>query len=117
MARQLRRRTEVRKGLLMLASLLSTFGPWIVGIGALVLAFFGIKQSAKSAGKAEGRATAAETIAKDRDAIAAAELKKQQDANARNTKATENAIDAHQDVSKLDSGAVANELRDKWTRD
>jgi len=100
-----------------MASLLATFGPWIVGIGALVLAFFGIKQSAKSAGKAEGRATAAETIARDREAIAAAELKKRQDAEDRNSKAAQNAIDANQDVSKLDPGAAADQLRNKWSRD
>lgn len=101
----------------MIASLLATFGPWIVGIGALLLAFFGIKQSAKSAGKAEGRATAAETIARDREAIAAAELKKQQQSEERNSKAGQNAIDASQDVSKLNPGDAANQLRDKWSRD
>lgn len=101
----------------MIASLLSTFGPWIVGIGALLLAFVGIKQSAKSAGKAEGRATAAEQTLKDREAIAADALAKSQAAANQQTKATENAIDAQQDVSKLDSGAVADELRSKWTRD
>jgi hypothetical protein len=98
-------------------SLLATFGPWIVGIISAAGAIFAIFASAKAKGKAQGRATAAETIAKDREAIAAAELKKSNEAANRNTKVTENAIDAQQDVSKLDSGNAANELRDKWSRD
>jgi hypothetical protein len=101
----------------MIASLLSTFGPWIVGIGALVLAFFGVKTSMNKAAKAEGRATAAETIAKDREAIAADQIAKSQAANNQQTKAVENANETRNDVGKLPSGAAADELRDKWSRD
>lgn len=101
----------------MIASILATFGPWIVGILAAVASAFAVFASAKAKGKAEGRAVAAETIAKDREAIAAAEVKKSEASRDKQTETIQKANDANSQVNGTPIADVHSELRDKWTRD
>jgi len=101
----------------MITALFAKIGPWFVGIGGALLGVLAIFASAKKSGQAEGRATAAETIAKDREAIAASEIKKQHEAAKTELESVEKANNATAEVNRTSSDAVLNELRDKWTRD
>ena len=101
----------------MFASLIARFGAWIVGIGGALLGVLAIFASAKRTGKAEGEKVAAQQLAKDREAIAANEIRKEHIAAEEKAKAIERASDEISDVNRMPSGAVRDELRDKWTRD
>lgn len=101
----------------MFGAILAKIGPWIVGIGGALMGILAIFASAKQTGKAQGRATAAETIAKDREAIAASELVKQQKAADTETATIQKASNATAEVNSTSIDDVRSELRDKWTRD
>lgn len=97
----------------MIATLLAQFGPWIVGMLGVLGGFLALK--AKS--KADGKRVAAETIAKDREAIAAADIEKSKTANEKQTESIVKANDANSKVNATPIADVHSELRDKWTRD
>lgn len=97
----------------MLTALLTQFGPWIVGIIGVIVGLLGMK--AKST--ADGKRVAAETIAKEREKIAADSMKKADAANEKETKAVQNANDAIASVNGLGDAAASSELRKQWTRD
>lgn len=97
--------------------LLADFIPWIVGILAAAGAALSVFWSAKKAGKSEGEKVAAEQREKDRDILAADELRKSKAADEKAMGAIENANDAKGEVNRLDDSAAIDELRRDYTRD
>ena len=97
--------------------ILLNFGPWIVGILGALFGVVAINKSAKAKGKAEGEKVAAETIANDRERLAADAIRKADAAAEFQGERVSNAIGAKDEVNRLPSGGAAGELRDNWTRD
>lgn len=79
----------------MINALLAQFWPYIAGVIAVLAAYFGVRQSGKSAALAEQ----------------AAQLNKQADA------ARKEASNVQDTVAKMGDDAVSSELKSGWVRD
>ncbi len=100
----------------VLSAIWSRFGSFISAAGAIVVAVL----AALSVGKAKGKADAAQKNANDQiktnEAIAVRQINEANEGAKVRVEAAKGAADEIAKVNQLDSDAVANELRDNWTR-
>lgn len=102
--------------LTVLSAIWSRFGVWISAAGAVLVAIF----AALSVGKAKGKASAAQESANDQiktnEAIAVRQINEANEGAKVRVEAAKGAADETAKVNQLNSGAIAGELRDEWTR-
>ncbi len=94
----------------MIATLISQFAPYIVGIVAAIAGAFGLYFGGKKAGKSE--ANAKHTEEKAKEAVAEAKATVEQV-----TETVKGANDVQADINRLNPGDAANKLRNDWSRD
>lgn len=100
----------------LLSAVWSRSGVWISAAGAVLVAIL----AALSVGKAKGKASAAQETANDRikasEAVAIRQINEISEGAKVRAEAAKGAADETAKVNQLGSAAVADELRNQWTR-
>ena len=101
----------------ILLSLLGEYGAWIVAAIAGAFGIYMYKSKVNTEAKAKAKVETAETIAVERETMAAKQIVKEREANEKQTETLERVNEARSEVDKLPDSDVVDKLRSKWSRD